>query len=47
MILEVKALEWNENACTAKVMDIHEDDEQVISVASLRRLTADDLRERQ
>ena len=47
MILEVKALEWNENACTAKVMDIREDDEQVISVACLRRLTADDLRERQ
>lgn len=46
MILEVKALEWNENVCTAKVMDIREDDEQVIPVASLRRLTADDLRER-
>lgn len=45
MILEVKTLKWNENVCTARVTDIREDDEQVISVACLRRLTADDLRE--
>ena len=44
MILEVKSLEWNENVCTARVTDIREDDEQVVSVACLRRLTADDLR---
>lgn len=44
MILEVKSLEWNENVCTARVTDIREDDEQVVPVACLRRLTADDLR---
>lgn len=44
MILEVKSLEWNENVCTARVTDIREDDEQVVSVACLRRLMADDLR---